>query len=331
MKKIVLWMILCASVLNGMETISKSQMNNQDQAHRELLGKVRKLEGDAEIYVGAGNSSTGEPIFFAMEKLDNKNAPVWTNYVNALYQIPGIINTLKVLNIRCQNQQFREELKNKGDLHEIELMDIMCPNQQKFKTMFSDVGIRAEINGFNNMLARQRSGNLIYIAYASSQPITGPFKPKKEIQRSPTPEKFEEAYPDIIMCMGVDMMLEYPTAEHRGIFKDPFSDIRDKYRNIAMKLHGWAGIVEEQIFHKTYVIIFSTIEEAELFHRSVKPGDMYIGIDTEPYPYKDEELRKKFPSIKQELIGNIRMRAEGYAEELHIFDLKVLSKYYTAK
>ncbi len=56
---------------------------------------------------------------------------------------------------------------------------------------------------------------------------------------------------------------------------------------------------------------------------------MYIGFDTNPYPYNNEELRKKFPSIKQELIGFDIGGLSYYHVPLHVIKLKALSKYYT--
>ena len=107
-----------------------------------------------------------------------------------------------------------------------------------------------------------------------------------------------------------------------------FSEIRDTYKNISMKLHGWAGTVEKQIFHKTYMAVFPTKFAAELLIKSIKPGNMYIGLDTEYYPY-DEKTKKKFPPIKEELIGSGRLHRGS--EKLHVFDLEVLSKYYTGE
>jgi len=307
--------------------ISPGQMKDKNQIHRDLIGKVKKLEG-YDIYVGAGYSEAGEPMFFAMEKLDSQNVQVWKDYADALYQTAGIIAQLFYLSINCQKEEYREELKQEGDFYRIGLMDLMCSNRLKFMNIFSEGGTRAGINGFNEMLVRQRGGKVIYGAYASTQPIIGPFKPKKKITIiSPVLQEFEEAYSDIIISVAVDMIEKTSKTEHRGIFKNPFFEIQGTYKNIAMKLHGWAGTVEEQVFHKKYMTLFPTSPAAELLHRVVKPGDMYIGIDTNPYPYDDEELRKKFPSIKQDLIGN--QSSLSFFERLHVFELNLLSKYYT--
>lgn len=330
MKMIALFcVVLCAGALNGMETstISPYQTQDKNQIHRELLGKVKKLEGYDDIYVGAGYSDAGEPIFFGMEKLGLK---IWGAYANALYgKTRGIIRKLNEINSSCSSEWVREECEKKRDQYKIELMDTMCPNQQKFSKIFSDSGTRLGIDGFDLMFIRSwRDSASIYVAYVSAQPIIGPFKPKKQLGDIPTLEEFEQAYPDIIMSLGVDMKLGTSKTEHRGIFKNPFYDIRGTYKNISMKLHGWAGSVEKQMFHKTYMAVFPTKAAAELLHRMVKPGDMYIGINTESYPYNDEELRKKFPPIKQELIG-YESSYNDDGEVLHVFDLNLLSKYYT--
>lgn len=300
------------------------------QIHRELLGKVKKLDGYDDIYVGAGYSAAGEPMFFAMEKLDDDRAKVWQSYADALYVDPSVIYKLNQLRFLCQNQEKRAELKQAGDFYRLGLMDTMCPNKQKLGMMFAESGIRAGLNGFNEMLGMQTSGAAIYVAYASTQPITGPFRPKKEIKKNPSIDEFEAAYPDIIISIAVDMQLETSRTQHRGIFKNPFFEIYGLYKNIAMILHGWAGLVEKDIFNKVYMTVYPTPPAAESLHRSIKPGNMYLGIDTAPeFKYgNDEELGKKFPPIKRELIGDAP--SKSYAgEPAHIFELDVLSKYYT--
>ena len=124
-----------------------------------------------------------------------------------------------------------------------------------------------------------------------------------------------------------------PTTEHRGIFKNPFNEIRDQFKNIAMKLHGWAGTVEKNIFNKTYMALFPNPIASYLLYRSIKPGDMYIGTDKCPASFlpSEEEIRKKYPSIKDELIGIKTCPTRGPIEKMHISELKVLSKYYTAE
>ena len=326
------------------------------QVHRELLGKVKKLEG-FEIYVGAGTSAAGEPIFFALEKLNNENAKVWTKYTKALLDHKQVVDSLRMLNRTCGDPVFLEKQKKKpftemlrlDDPYTTELLKQMCPNKAKFSGLFGgdDHGdsIGGGITGLEQMIHRYiDDGDVIYIAYASNQPITGPFKPKKEILLSDfTLEDFEIAYSNIIICVGVDMMpkLKPPiSTEHRGIFKNPFNEIRGTYKYIAMKLHGWAGTVEEQFFNKKYMTVFPTYHAAKLLHSSIKNGGLYLGTDKEPFPYdtyyKDpaerELIKKRFPPIKQELIGNAPTAPRGGSlEDLHVFELNALSKYYTGK
>src|SRR5689334_8834959 len=94
MKKILLFgALICAGQMYGMEpieqmgmeTISPEQMQDKNQVHRELLGKIKKLEGYDDIYVGAGYSAAGEPMFFAMEKLDDERAKIWSAHADTLY------------------------------------------------------------------------------------------------------------------------------------------------------------------------------------------------------------------------------------------------------
>lgn len=343
MKKYAVWTInlvlsfalcLVGNEAIGMERekpVGTGNLTKQaQQIHRDLLGKVKKLDGYDDIYVGSGYSAAGEPMFFAMEKLDDERAKVWQKYADALYVDPSVIYKLNQLRVRCQNQQVREELKLKKDFYSLRLTDLMCPNKQKLGMLFAESGIPAGLNGFNEKLSSQKSGEAIYVAYGSTQPITGPFKPKKEINKNPSIEEFEVAYPDIIISITVDMNLGTSRTEHRGIFKNPFFEIYGTYKNIAMKLHGWAGLVEKDIFDKKHMTVYPTPPAAESLHRSIKPGNMYIGIDTPPdFKYgNDEELGRKFPPIKRELIGDAP--SKSYAgEPVHIFDLNVLSEYYT--
>ena len=313
--------------------------------HDLLLGKVKKLEGHVDIYVGAGISATGEPIYFAMEKLDSERTKVWKQYTKVLYMdyYRNATKKLKTLVQNCDKTDYRE----KQNPYTQNLMEQLCLNKKKFSTLFSEgSGIGTGIVGFDEMLARYSNDkDVIYVAYASSQPITGPFKPKKEINLdSFTLEDFEAAYSDIIICVCVDMMqkLKKPiSTEHRGIFKNPFNEIQGTYKNIAMKLHGWAGTVEEQFFNKKYMTVFPTTHAGKLLHSSIKRGGMYLGTDKKPFEYdiyyeKDEEqiklIKEKFSPIKQELIGDIPTQSRlGGLEDLHVFELNALSKYYTGE
>ena len=326
----------------------------KDKIHRDLLGKVEKLK-DYDIYVGAGTSPAGEPIFFAMEKLDSKNIQVWEKYAKALLDHKQVITSLRVLNRTCSDQKFLEiqkttpltRLLRLEDPYTTELLKRMCPNQKKFSALFDkEDGIGGGVSGFESMLHRQSDkGDTIYVAYASSEPITGPFKPKKEIQlNSFTLEDFETAYSDLILCVCVDMMqkLKLPVStEHRGIFKNPFNEIHGTYKAIAMKLHGWAATVEMQLFNKKYMTLFPTTHAGKLLHQSMaKDKGMYLGTDKKPFQYslyyqdpKERELiKEKFPPIKQELIGDAPTESrDAVLEDLHVFELNTLSKYYTGK
>ncbi len=311
---------------------------------RDLLGKVKKLEGYDGIYVGAGISAAGEPIFFAMEKLNAERNEVWQKYISALYTsyYTQVIARLRKLNNKCDDQAFLETLNN--DPYTKKLMEQMCP-QKKFSALFGgEDGIGGGIVGFDQMLHRySEDGDVVYVVYASSEPITGPFKPKKEIDPSSdfTLEDFETAYSNLIICVAVDMMqkLKLPiSTEHRGIFKNPFNEIRGGYKNIALQLHAWAGKVEEQFFNKKYMTVFPTEHAAKLLHSSTKKGEMYLGTDKKPFPYNtyyknDNELKlikEKFPPIQQDLIGDAPTISRGGGlEHLHVFPLNTLSTYYT--
>jgi len=328
--------------MQAMEPITEGLTEQAKKMHRELAGKIKKLEGYDGIYVGAGYSAAGEPMFFAMEKLDDERVKVWQNYAEAIDRTGNIIGYLNELNNFCQDQEFRKKLTENGKFYRLRLMDTMCPNKPKLSQIFSKAGTRAGIKGFYEMLLRQKRGSIICVAYVSTKPIVGLFEPKIDLGNSPTLEEFEQAYNDLVISVGIDMERGTSRTEHRGITKNPFFEIYGSYKNIGMKLHGWAGTVEKEIFHKKYVTLYPTSSAAKLLHRSVKPGEMYIGIDTPPnykslkfYDYKmdysdDEELElgKKFPPIKREFIGNAAAESK-FGEPVHIFDLNVLSNYYT--
>lgn len=322
----------------------------KDKTHQDLLGKVKKLEG-YDIYVGYGISPSAEQIFFGMEKLDNKNYPVWDKYMKALLDHKQVINSLRVLNTTCNDQKYLSQQEKSpstnlfrlDDPYITQLLEKMCPNKKKFSILFgTEEGIGAGIAGLGQMLQRYTDSNaVIYIAYASNEPITGPFKPKQEINlKSFTLEQFETAYSNLIICVGIDMLqkLKSPiSTEHRGIFKNPFNEIRGTYRNIAMKLHGWAGTVEKQFFNKKYMTVFPTPHAGRLLHNSIKKGGLYLGTDKQPFSYNtyyetNEEppsIKGKFSPIKQELIGDTPTNSTGIMEDLHVFELDALSNYYT--
>jgi hypothetical protein len=331
----------------------KQPIPTKNQSLGDLQGKVTKLKG-YDIYVGAGTTRAGEPIFFALEKLDDERMEVWRHYTRALFSVyrTRAMRRLEMLNDNCDKTIFPEVPQGIGPLdyndpYSKKLMAQMCPNKEKLSPLFSEErGISIGIVGFDQMLGRYRrdKNNVIYIAYASSQPITGPFKPKKNIDLdSFTLEELEIAYSDLIICMAVDMMqnLKLPISiEDRGIFKNPFYEIEGTYKYIALMLHGWAGTVGKQIFNKEYMTVFPTEAAAKQLHRETKKGDLYLGTDKQPFPYdryykndtEQQTIKDKFPPIRQELIGDAPTKSlGGFLEHLHVFDLNALSKYYTNK
>jgi hypothetical protein len=315
----------------------------KNKAPEDIFHKVKKLEVYDDIFVGAGTSDTGEPIYFALEKLNPERTKVWKKYIWLIWTDyhRKVIKKLEPLLKNCDNADYQKQ----QDQYTQKLMTDMCLNKEKLSTLFSEAtGIGIGPVGFDEMLGRySRQEETIYVAYASSQPITGPFKPKKELNiESYTLEDFETAYSDIIICVCVDMLqkLNIPiSTEHRGIFKNIFAEIRGTYKNIGLKLHGWAGAVEKQFFNKKYATLFPTKHAGNLLHRAVpKGGGLYLGVNTKPFKYEryygtaqeQQTIKEKFPPIKQELIGDTPITSRfGTMEDLHVFDLNALSKYYT--
>lgn len=328
-------MAIAAGVISLINVYFCQAMETSSQAHRDLVGKVKKLAGYDDIYVGAGYSDAGEPIFFAMERLDADRKARWREYANVINS--SVRPALKDLINDCQGKELRDYLRKFPRFNSlVELMDLICADKVNSSKKIENIG--GGLVGFDD-ITNESLLDGIYVAYASTQPITGPFKPQiitDKLMHAMEVQSFDITYPNIIMSIGVNMKQKnaYPITEHRGIFKNPLFDIRGKYKNISMKLHGWAGMVEKDIFGKKYLTIYPLSFAGKLLTRMVNSGDMYIGVDSDLGLYFQKKLSdyelskvgKKFPPIEQKFIG-IEKSVRG-GELLHVFDLNILSKYY---
>lgn len=316
--------------LIGISTYAKSQTP-------ELVGKVKKLNSSEDIYVGAGYSPAGEPIYFGMEKITEKNYPIWDDYKFYAEKLTG--NRGLLLPLSTVSDRRKEELENiykKGfSEYLFELARKMAPNKKKLLEIFDINGIPSGINGFKNILAISDSKKDVYVVYISDKPVRGPFTPKLPISKSAfgamtVSEKiqaFDNAYADVIMSVGVeDTKLEDKqvrpemSVEHRGIFRNPLRAARDEYKGLALLIHGFAGdVILKHSSGKKYMHVKPTITMANILHQNFKPGEMFI----DPNTLYGVAVAEKFPP----LVGreNIPLVGEG---AYHFIMLEALKNLY---
>ena len=306
--------------------------------HQQLVGKIKKLDGPHEIYVGAGFTQAGEPIYFAMEKITDKNYQTWIDYKDFAYELTDQRGPLRGLSVfsNLNHDQFKEKYKEHYSDYLYELAKTIEPKKKKISMLI--FYIPSGILGFNDILKRSNASKDVYVVYISKNPITGIFTPKiplskeafREMSISDKIRSFDEAYDDIIMSVGIENPFFHEdkkldpgireSVEHRGIFRNPLSAVRDDYKGISLLIHGFAGAVEFSYFQdKHYMMVLPTEGMANILQKNIKPGDLFID-ETGMY---GEEVSKTFPPLPG--------RGRGYGTEgvQHFVRLEALKTFYS--
>lgn len=297
------------------------------KCYLNVLGKPEKLDGDFEIYVGSGFSDAGEPIFFGMERLDDRNYDTWSNYEFILDSPFGGrgMRQLYALLLNCNKDLSDEMIKSTGNsIYVSELREILCGvRRDKLKITLGQDGVEAGLAG---SILKFYKKSKIYVTYASSKPVREPFQPKKILDpNNYTLMDLEYAYGDLIVSVGVKDNVGTKTTTHRGIFKNPFYDIHDTYKYISLKLHGFAGAVAKNFFEgKEYMLVSPTENVEAMLRRKFSPGEMFLG--TEGGAIK--ESNAPYAQIPQSELGGASSISNGPGETLHTIRLDALSEFY---
>lgn len=306
--------------------------------HQQLVGKIKRLDGPHEIYVGAGFTQAREPIYFAMEKITEENYQTWINYKDFAYELTDQRGPLRGLSVfsDLDHDQFKEKYKEHYSDYLYKIAKIIEPNKEKIS--FLIYYIPSGILGFDNILKRSDESKDVYVVYISKNPITGIFTPKislskeafREMSISDKIKNFDEAYDDIIMSVGVENTF-YPeekkldpgireSVEHRGIFRNPLSAARDDYKGVSLLIHGFAGAVEFSYFqNKRFMVVLPTLGMAGILQKNIKPGDLFID-ETSMY---GEEVSKTFRPLPG------RGKGGGMEGVLHFVRLEALKTFYS--
>jgi hypothetical protein len=305
--------------------------------HKDLVGKIIKLSGEQEIYIGAGFSADRLPIYYAMEKLDANNNQQWFQIFNDrqddretfgfLYSAYESLRMLfeSVSKNKPMNRIFIEQKYGNMDYFH-SLKDIIEKNKDRLKKYFTSGN--AGFHGLLSLMKNQRFKDNKYIVYASKSPITGPFKPKKRLNEESTLQEIEEAFEDLIMVMGVIDNKGFPTTTHRGIQKNPFYSLSGEFKDFSLQFHGFAAAIALAFFqNKKYILVSPVPSMAKILTQKIGPDDMFIGVEkncTSQTYISQANVLGFFPICINEIGEELFIGAE----EGYIIKLDALSKFY---
>jgi hypothetical protein len=347
-KLIVFLSLLCSF---GHQSLSMEQENPKFFTHEQLLHKVEKLPNH-DIYVGAGISKAGEKIYFGLEKINNEeNARNWVRLGGGNPEdiVRSTIDRLREIYNHVQNNIEDQSYKSAyGEPQYYNtLTATLTANNDKLKSYFEVGAAETGCQGFGQMIDMScnayydydTSGNFdvsynpsgnTYVAYASKNPITGPFF-AFGLQEAFSIQEFEDFYGDLIMYMCVRDNTPHPTITNRGNQKNPLCSINGTYKNIAFLFKGFVESAAANYFHNIkYTLIGPNEQMAKQLNATMQTGEMFIGIDDFHLNKYSADIYQKFPPIALSEIGEILHEADCYSyEECHTIKFGTFGKFYT--
>lgn len=357
-RALFLGLIPCISLytnsLRAMESISNP------------LNSIHQLSND--IYIGESFSDANEKIYFGMEKINSANHQKWVDYHRRSKTVISIIST-----ILYDRENYLSDLKDYKDGNYLDsdltpeileddkkkllnlvynetgysapkiqdLFRFIDSNLKALRRIFSSSnGLSNAIAGFSQILGSQneRSEHVneenTYVAYASKTPIIGEFT-SKPITTEFNLTTYQEAYGDLIMCIGVKDVINTAFSIHRGIFRNPIDFLTPErtYKGVAMELHRLAGRSARQFLgEKKYIAVYPMKSMRDILHKSVNPGDMFLEwgdsspqtqftfcpiirfADTKNYLYQETD-------ICFQLSSDLKLGEKAHGEDLHILKI----------
>jgi len=116
--------------------------------------------------------------------------------------------------------------------------------------------------------------NLRYVVYISKNP-------QHDIQNvkagNRTLKNYIESYDDILISMGSNFSREDQEFENRGIARNPFWVLNDKYAGFSMLLHGFTGMVAARFFpQKQSMVVHPLLSMLRIITKNLLPNEGYV-------------------------------------------------------
>ena len=235
---------------------SKAMDDAHFAQHIQMKGKTIKVIPieDQRIYVANVLLPSGEVAYYASEPIFNEDRKEkWQAYANATGSLVGYRGILRagIFTAREEGMEcFRSELftlncfPSNGTHQEkfFKFFDPYISSLSQRKSSGERVcapfeGIASGVTGMNCSIGTR-------INYISKKPVRGLFNFPNQSPQLHNLEDYMSAYDDIVMSVstfpaeGVDGDNFY---EHRGIFRNPLSMLRQDYKDLGLSIHAFSA------------------------------------------------------------------------------------------
>lgn len=228
---------------------------------------------------GATILRDNEPIYIRMELLTEDNENKWSDFARNTTKIAGQnIGVLSSLVYWAGREEYPtyDDIKESTGFTEKEFV-AFTKKTVELKEKIKDKIVKIIKNtsvGSNHMDTNAKSGGK-YIVYATKNP-------NFSIQNTDTPttlKQYFETYQDILIAVGSNFseIQKKEIFENRGIFRNPYWVLEEKYSGLSMLLLEITGAFADQYFpEKTIMKVRPTGSMQSIIQKTLNPGEGYI-------------------------------------------------------
>jgi hypothetical protein len=221
-----------------------------------------------------------EPLFVRMEKITEESAAHWRKYLQYCFQITnGSRGSLTVLTRRAgrdlKYSQYTEELGQLTGFSKEEFDAFLQKLQAlKEKTHGKIADQLGSIPTGAMCLCTNPGQYVVYVTKNSAFSIEKACTPDTNL----TYKKFREVYNDILITVGSS--LGKKSLHNRGISRNPFWVLEEKYAGLSMLLHGFSSKVAESYFPNIVAFKVRPIGSMQaILTTHLQKGDGFVKAD----------------------------------------------------
>jgi len=229
---------------------------------------------------GATFYQGNEPLFLRMELITERNEANWARYKEmsmwlANRNTGGLLGRLVDLADTTECPSYAQMQEPTG-FNEVEY-NIFKEQAilQKLKTKGKIVTLlEGNSAGFGAFYDGYDKDNLRYVVYITknSQHDIQNVKPG-----SRTLKNYIESYEDILISMGSNFSYEELEFENRGIARNPYWVLKDKYAGFSMLLHGFTSMVAARFFpQKQSMVAHPLMSMLRIMTKNLLPNEGYV-------------------------------------------------------
>lgn len=271
--------IIAFTYIMALSLGSVSAMDQTDLSSRETTSSQNRIIQEIvpnKLYASTGSASTGEPIYFGMEFIDQTNFAQWTNYQKLSHYRTNFYFSPRLLSKEDRLKYFKNSGYEQKEYEEFcdSIYEKVSQRSEEMNSQLKE-DFRSAIGAFDFM-----PDDGYYVAYISKMPVTSYFSHPAGLL---TLKTYHEGYKNLLMCVRCKDIANTAVYNNRGIFKGLRCLVDGGYGGLALKLHGFTGAVFETKgkthmsvapLPKMYEILESQIPQDKLLTGSNIPADL---------------------------------------------------------